>query len=453
MNPRIYLLARLVKQSKMKFKMWCKYHETIGFRKIYIFLTEEPEWFQEAKKEIIDESDRFVFIKADERWKKVSEIVKAFCKHCGNGDWGTILSTDEYIYTEKHDKFNVGNLVGYIIQRLHARSLTIYKEYVMENDGFEFKAKNYDTYSMNETKFPVASTLLFSVQDVNSNPLSSPCTPANQSQWIDARWQPMNKDILTTQLPRFSECAIRVIKLLEKDAVEEEDEKSFDEKASAFWHYYLYKFPEITPRFPPKATKVKEETEAKVQEIAEESKVEAPADEKLEYNLDGELVGRVIASVLNGNDYTKVLEDIHAARLPVSDEQIKIVYDRECYNIIEGSEPFQQLLHMLSEGVKPQTIMKELHVSPKNLKKWRTMLENIPADIKARFDKPEETQVTAEEEVIPVSEAAKKEKPKKTKGKKKKKGEPVTVEDIDNGVQPGTKDCPVEEIPTDSQDE
>ena len=81
------------------------------------------------------------------------------------------------------------------------------------------------------------------------------------------------------------------------------------------------------------------------------------------------------------------------------------------------------------------------------------MLENIPADIKARFDKPEETQVTAEEEVIPVSEAAKKEKPKKAKGKKKKKGEPVTVEDIDNGVQPGTKDCPVEEIPTDSQDE
>ena len=50
MNPRVYLLARLVDQSKMKFKMWCKYHENMGFRKIYIFLTEEPEWFQEAKK-------------------------------------------------------------------------------------------------------------------------------------------------------------------------------------------------------------------------------------------------------------------------------------------------------------------------------------------------------------------------------------------------------------------
>jgi hypothetical protein len=299
----------------------------------------------------------------------------------------------------------------------------------------------------------VASTLLFSVQDVNSNPLSSPCTPANQAQWIDSRWQPMNRDILTTQLPRFSECAVRVIKLLEKDAVEEEDDKSFDEKASAFWHYYLYKFPEITPRFPPKSTKIKEETEAKVQEIAEESKVEPPADEKIEYNLDGELVGRVIASILNGNDYAKVLEDIHNARLPVSDEQVKIVYDRECYNIIEGSEPFQQLLHMMSDGTKPQVMMKELRTSPKNLKKWRTMLENIPAEVKAKFDKPEEAPLTVEEEVIPVSEAEKAEKKPKKKGGKKKKGEQVTVEDIDNGVQPSTKDCPVEEIPTDSQDE
>lgn len=454
MNPRVYLLVRLVDQSKMKFKMWCKYHENMGFRKIYVFLTEEPDWFQEAKKEIIADSDRFVFIKADERWRKVSEIVKAFCKHCCNGDWGTILSTDEYIYTEKHDKFNVGNLVGYVIQRLHARSVTLYKEYVRENDGFEFKAKNYDTYSMDDAKFPVASTLLFSVQDVNSNPLSSPCTPANQAQWIDSRWQPINKDILTTQVPRFSECAVRVIKLLEKDAVDEEAETSFDEKASAFWHYYLYKFPEITPRFPPKAAKVKEETEAKVQEIADEAKPTAPADENIEYNLDGELVGRVIASVMNGNDYAKVLEDIHNARLPVSDDAVKIVYDRECYNIIEGSEPFQQLLHMLSKGVKPQTIMKELRVSPKNLKKWRMMLESIPAEIKARFDTAtsEDAPLTVEEEVIPVSEAAKTEKKTKKKGGKKKTGK-VTVEDIDNGVQPGTKDCPVEEIPTDSQDE
>lgn len=452
MNPRVYLLARLVDQSKMKFKMWCKYHENMGFRKIYIFLTEEPEWFQEAKKEIIAESDRFVFIKADGRWRKVSEIVKAFCKHCGNGDWGTILSTDEYIYTEKHDKFNIGSLVGYAIQRLHARSVTLYKEYVRENDGFEFKAKNYDTYRMDDAKFPVASTLLFSVQDVNRNPLSSPCTPANQAQWIDSRWQPINRDILNTQLPRFSECAVRVIKLLEKDAVDEDD-TSFDEKASAFWHYYLYKFPEITPRFPPKSTKVKEETEAKVQEIAEAAKVEHPVDEKVEYNLDGELVGRVIASILNGNDYSKVLEDIHNARLPVSDEQVKIVYDRECYNIIEGSEPFQNLLHMMSDGTKPQTMMKELRTSPKNLKKWRTMLENIPAEVKAKFDKPEDNPLTVEEEVIPVSDAEKvKKKPKKTGGKKKK-GEQVTLEDIDNGVQPSTKNCPVEEIPTDSPEE
>lgn len=454
MNPQVYLLARLVDQSKMKFKMWCKYHETIGFRKIYIFLTEEPEWFQEAKKEIVADSDRFIFIKADERWRKVSEIVKAFCKHCGNGDWGTILSTDEYIYTEKHDKFSICNLVAYAIQRLHARSVTLYKEYVSENDGFEFKAKNYNTYSMDDAKFPVASTLLFSVQDVNSNPLSSPCTPANQAQWIDSRWQPMNRDILTTQVPRFSECAVRVIKLLKHDAVDEDD-TSFNEKASAFWHYYLYKFPEITPRFPPKATKAKEETEAKVQEIAEEPKPTAPADENVEYNLDGELVGRVIASVMNGSDYTKVLEDIHNARLPVSDDAVKIVYDRECYNIIEGSEPFRQLLHMLSNGVKQRAIMKELRVSPKNLKKWRTMLENIPAEIKAKFDTAtsEDAPLTIEEEVIPVSEKGKaKNKPKKKVGKKKKAG-PVTVEDIDNGVQPGTKDCPVEEIPTDSQEE
>lgn len=455
MNPRVYLLARLVDQSKMKFKMWCKYHANFGFRKIYIFMTEEPEWFQEAKKEIIADNDCFVFIKADARWRKVSEIVKAFCKHCGNGDWGTILSTDEYIYTDKHDKFDVGNLVGYVIQRLHARSVTLYKEYVRENDGFEFKAKNYDTYEMGDSQFPVASTLLFSVQDVNSNPLSSPCTPANQAQWIDSRWQPINKDILTTQIPRFSECAVRVIKLLEKDAVDEESDKSFDEKATAFWQYYLYKFPEITPRFPPKSTKVKEETEAKIQEIAEESKPTGPADEKIEYNLDGELIGRVIASVMQGNDYTKVLEDIHNARLPVSDEQVKIVYDRECYNIIEGSEPFQNLLHMLSDGVKPQTIMKDLRISATQLKKWRTMLESIPAEIKAKFDtkSTEEAPLTVEEEVIPVSEAEKaEEKPKKKKGRKKK-GEKVTVDDIDNGVQPGTKDCPVEEIPTDSQEE
>ena len=84
MNPRVYLLARLVDQSKMKFKMWCKYHENLGFHKIYIFVKDEPDWFQEAKKEIIADSDRFIFIKADERWRKVSEIVKAFCKHCGN---------------------------------------------------------------------------------------------------------------------------------------------------------------------------------------------------------------------------------------------------------------------------------------------------------------------------------------------------------------------------------
>lgn len=454
MNPRVFLLGRLVEQSEMKFKMWCKYHETIGFRKIYIFLTEEPEWFQEAKKEIIADSDRFVFIKADERWRKVSEIVKAFCKHCGNGDWGTILSTDEYIYTEKHDKFNICNLVGYAIQRLHARSVTLYKEYVRENDGFEFKAKNYNTYSMDDAKFPVASTLLFSVQDVNSNPLSGPCTPANQAQWIDSRWQPMNRDILTTQLPRFSECAVRVIKLLEKAAVDEDD-TSFDEKASAFWHYYLYKFPEITPRFPQKATKAKEETEAKVQEIAEEPKPTSPADENVEYNIDGELVGRVIASVMNGSDYTKVLEDIHNARLPVSDDAVKIVYDRECYNIIEGSEPFQQLLYMMSNGVKQQTIMKELRVSPKNLKKWRTMLENIPAEIKAKFDTAtsEDAPLSVEEDVIPVSEKEKAENKPKKKGRKKKKSGPVTVEDIDNGVQPGTKGCPVEEIPTDSQEE
>jgi hypothetical protein len=454
MNPRVYLLARLVGQSKMKFKMWCKYHETIGFRKIYIFLTEEPEWLQEVKKEIIEESDRFVFIKCDERWKKVSEIVKAFCKHCGNGDWGIILSTDEYIYTEKRDKFNVGNLVGYVIQRLHARSVTLYKEYVRENDGFEFKAKNYDTYSMNDSKFPVSSTLLFSVQDVNSNPLSSPCTPASQAQWIDSRWQPINKDILSTQVPRFSECAVRVIKLLDKDAVDEESESSFNEKASAFWHYYLYKFPEITPRFPPKANKVKEDTEAKLFEITEEAKQAVPVDEKIEYNLDGELIGRVIASVLNGNDYAKVVEDIHDARLPVSDDAIKIVYERECYNIIEGSESFQRLLRMLSDGIKQQTIMKELHVSPKNLKKWRTMLENIPAEIKAKFDTVSEaTQVSVEEDVIPMSEKEKFEKKPKKKGGKKKKSGLFTVEDIDNGVQPDTKNCPVEEIPTDSKDE
>lgn len=454
MNPRVYLLARLVKQSKMKFKMWCKYHEQIGFSKIYILLTEEPDWFQEAKQEIIAASDRFVFIRADERWRKVSEIVKAFCKRCGNGDWCTILSTDEYIYTEKHDKFNICNLVGYAIQRLHARSVTLYKEYVRENDGFEFKAKNYDTYSMDDAKFPVTSTLLFSVQDVNSNPLSSPCTPANQAQWIDSRWQPMNRDILSTQVPRFSECAVRVFKLLEKDAVDEDD-TSFDEKASAFWHYYLYKFPEITPRFPPKATKAREETEAKVQEIAEEPKPNVPANENVEYNLDGELIGRVIASVMNGSDYAKVLEGIHNARLPVSDEDVKIVYERECYNIIEGSEPFQQLLHMLSNGAKPQTIMRELRVSATNLKKWRTMLDNIPAEIKAKFDTAtsEDAPLTVEEELIPVSEKEKAEKKPKKKGGKKKKSGPVTVEDIDNGVQPGTKDCPVEEIPTDSQEE
>ena len=81
------------------------------------------------------------------------------------------------------------------------------------------------------------------------------------------------------------------------------------------------------------------------------------------------------------------------------------------------------------------------------------MLENIPAEVKTKFDKPEDNQLTVEEEVIPVSDAEKvKKKPKKTGGKKKK-GEQVTLEDIDNGVQPGTKDCPVEEIPTDSQDE
>jgi hypothetical protein len=108
---------------------------------------------------------------------------------------------------------------------------------------------------------------------------------------------------------------------------------------------------------------------------------------------------------------------------------------------------------MLSEGAKPQTMMKELRTSPKNLKKWRTMLENIPAEVKAKFDKPEEAPLTVEEEVIPVSEKEKAEKKPKKKGGKKKKGEQVTVEDIDNGVQPSTKDCPVEEIPTDSQDE
>ena len=110
---------------------------------------------------------------------------------------------------------------------------------------------------------------------------------------------------------------------------------------------------------------------------------------------------------------------------------------------------------MLSDGVKPQTIMKELRISATQLKKWRTMLESIPAEIKAKFDtkSTEETPLTVEEEVIPVSEAEKaEEKPKKKKGRKKK-GEKVTVEDIDNGVQPGTKDCPVEEIPTDSQEE
>lgn len=451
MNPRVYLLARVAKQSKMKFKMWCKYHENIGFRKIYIFTNDEPEWFQEAKKEVIESSDRFVFIKPDERWRKVSEIVKAFLKHCGNGDWGMLLSTDEYIFTEKRDKFNVGNLVGYVIQRLHARSVTLYKEYVRENDGFEFKAKDYDTYSMDDEKFPVASTILFSVQDVNSNPLSSPFTPANQAQWIDSRWQPMNKDILTTHVPRFTECAVRVIKLLEADAVDEESDKSFDVKATAFWQYYLYKFPEITPRFPPKATKAKEELETKIQEIAEESKVEAPAEEKVEYNLDGELIGRVIAAILNGSDYAKILEGIHAARLPVSDDAVKIVYERECYNIIEGSEPFQRLLQLLTEGAKPQAIMKELNVSPKNLKKWREMLESIPPEIKAKFDKAEseEASVAVEEELVPV--AVEEKKPKK-RGRKKK-GAPVTVEDIDNGVQPGTKDYPVEEIPTDSQEE
>ena len=458
MNPRVYLLARLANKSKMKFKMWCKYHENVGFKKIYIFVKDEPEWFQEAKKEIIDASDRFVFIKADERWRKVSEIIKAFLKHCGNGDWGLFLSTDEYIYTEKHDNFNVGNLVSYAIQRLHARSITLYKEYVRENDGFEFKAKDYNTYTMDDEKFPVSSAIMFSVQDVNSNPLSSPFTPANQAQWIDSRWQPMNKDILTTQIPRFTECAVRIFKLLESDAVDEESDKSFTEKASAFWHYYLYKFPEITPRFPPKATKAKEEVETKVQEIAEEVKVEAPADEKVEYNLDGELIGRVIASIMSGKDYPKVLEDIHAARLPVTDDAVKIVYDRECYNIIEGSEPFQHLLQMLTDGVKPQAIMKELHISPKNLKKWREMLESIPAEIKAKFDREaiEEEALAAFEDVVPVSvdetKDKKKEKKPKSKGRKKK-GEAVTVEDIDNGVQPGTKECPVEEIPTDSQEE
>jgi len=159
----------------------------------------------------------------------------------------------------------------------------------------------------------------------------------------------------------------------------------------------------------------------------------------------------VIAAILNGSDYAKVLEDIHAARLPVSDDAVKIVYERECYNIIEGSEPFQRLLQLLTEGAKPQAIMKELHVSPKNLKKWREMLESIPPEIKAKFDKAEseESTVAVEEELVPV--AVEEKKPKK-RGRKKKDA-PVTVEDIDNGIQPGTKDCPVEEIPTDSQEE
>lgn len=386
MNPRVYLLARLVNQSETKFKMWCKYHDTCGFRKIYVFASEEPSWFHTAKTEITTASERFVFIKSDSRWKKVSEMVKAFCKHCGNGDWGMILGTDEYIFSEKGSKFKVGHLVGYAIQRRHARAVTIYKEYVKEAEDVGFKAKDYFSYTTEDAKFPVSSTLLFSVQDVTRNPLSSPFTPVQQEQWVDTSWCPLNREILMNSVPRFSDCSVRVIKLLDADAVDDESAASFTIPATGFMAYLLYRFPELKEKIFKRKGKVDAEVEENIRKNEEDAKKSVvPADENLEYNLDGELVGRVISHILMGTPYPTVLEDIHDLKLPVSDEAVKIVYDRECYNIVDGNGQYRRLVQLMSDGAKSPAIMRELHVSPKSLKKMRTMIESMPPEIKARF--------------------------------------------------------------------
>lgn len=389
MNPSVCLLSRISSQSKDDFMRWCAYHSTIGFRKIYIFSDIQPEWYEEAKKEIIEKYHDFSFIRVDVKWKRMSEMIRSFCQHCVNGDWGMVMSTDEWMFSSKKAEFDIRKLVSYVIQRNHAHAVTIYKEYVRKTDS-GFMSKNYGTYSLNTGKFPVSSSVLFSVQDVNSNPLSGPAMPSERDLWIDTRWEKMTQNRLMSEMPEFSKCSVKIMKVVSDDDIKDAGaESEFNFNEIQFGTYFSGKFPDVfstNPSSPVIEDVIKSDPSIK--------------NENIPFTDDGAVIGKVLTGIMQEESLEGIINDMKSYPIHVSESDLKLIYEREARNVIRDNAPYRTLLEMLSKGSKQKDILKAIRVSPKTLKKMKGILETIPAEIKNEFsDEPEPASFNKEEEI------------------------------------------------------
>lgn len=402
MNPHVYLLVKIIKQSKEDFIRWCKFHANYGFAKIYVFDDGTTEWYKEAEAEIKELYSNFVFLNTTPRWNNRGEILGAFCKHCVNGDWGMILASNEYLWTKKWGKFDIRELVAFAMQKNHAHSISVFKEYLIKDDGYQFKSKDYASYIKGAKECPDSSVVLFSVRDKNICPLSNSVTPADKVNWFDTLWTPVTPERLMVKIPMFSEYPVRVFKLLTEGAVSDSELEKFNHHDNTLWPFYLNTFPEFEPKFK-SADEQKKVIEESARAAAEEAKMVNKQNESLEYEIDGEVIGRVVSCIMRAMPYDEIVDDVKKTRLNVSDEDIKIIYDRECFNIIDGNKLFMKLIEMMSAGAKQNAMVRELHVSPKTLKKWKEMMLVIPAEIKAKFEKPIDNETELKEQ--PAEEA------------------------------------------------
>lgn len=400
MNPHVYLLVKIVKQSKKKFLDWCQFHANFGFAKIYVFDDGSTEWYDDAASEVQSKYKNFVFLNRSERWNNRGEILGAFCKHCVNGDWGMVIASNEFIWTKKWQKFDVRSLVAAAIQNCHAHAITFYKEYVIENDDYQFKTKDFNTYSANVKECPCTSLVMFSVQDKKICPMSSAVVPLDKARWFDSNWEPLSVEKLMSGVPTFSSYPVRIFKLLEKGSISDVELSNFTYDDTTLWPLYCSTFTDFVPKYPEKS-EYKKQVEAEVLQKAEEAKLATVLNEKLDYEIDGEVIGRIVSAIMRGVNFEGVVAEVKETNISVSDDDIKIIYDRECYNIIMSNVPYQRLIDMMMNGVKQKDMLKELHVSTKTLKRMKDVLASIPAEIKGKFDKANVADEVPEEDVIP----------------------------------------------------
>lgn len=403
MNPHVHLLVKIVKQSKEMFLRWCKIHAGYGFARIYVFDDGTTEWYNDAKKEVCEKYNNITFLNVDKRWNNRGEILSAYCKHCVNGDWGLILASNEFLYTDRWHKFDIRKFVGYAIRANHAHSVTIYKEYISDNDDYQFQRKRYNTYSASAEECPLSSAVLFSVQDRTVCPLANAFIPSDRNNWFDSNWNSLSVEDYINSVPVYSTYPVRVFKLFERNALSEEERAVFDEPDEVFWKYFLYMCPDFEPKYHEKG-EFRKGIDELAREKAEAAKEANVPNENLPFEEDGEVIGVIMDAILHGKSFDEIVSVVKNGRINVSDEDIKLIYDRECYNVIYSNKPYVTLIKLLESGAKQKDMLKALHVSPKTLKQMKETLLMIPAEVKARFDNIEDVEDNAQSEIIPSNE-------------------------------------------------